>query len=31
MAIGRPYGFLPAAGWPSDTRQFGTYYVRGPW
>ena len=26
-----PYGFMPAAGWPSDTRQFGTYYVRGPW
>ena len=26
-----PYGFLPAAAWPSDTRQFGTYYVRGPW
>ena len=26
-----PYGFLPAAEWPSDTRQFGTYYVRGPW
>ena len=26
-----PYGFLPGAAWPSDTRQFGTYYVRGPW
>jgi hypothetical protein len=26
-----PYGFLPAAAWPSDTRQFGTYYIRGPW
>jgi hypothetical protein len=26
-----PYGFLPAAAWPSDTRQMGTYYVRGPW
>lgn len=26
-----PYGFMPAAEWPSDTRQFGTYYVRGPW
>ena len=25
------YGFMPAAAWPSDTRQFGTYYVRGPW
>ena len=26
-----PYGFLPTPPWPSDTRQFGTYYVRGPW
>jgi len=26
-----PYGFLPTPGWPSDTRQFGTYYIRGPW
>ncbi len=26
-----PYGFMPAAAWPSDTNQFGTYYVRGPW
>jgi hypothetical protein len=26
-----PYGFLPGAAWPSDTKQFGTYYVRGPW
>ncbi len=26
-----PYGFLPRAAWPSDTRQFGTYYIRGPW
>ena len=25
------YGFLPTPGWPSDTRQFGTYYIRGPW
>jgi hypothetical protein len=25
------YGFLPTPAWPSDTRQFGTYYVRGPW
>jgi len=25
------YGFLPGAAWPSDTRQFGTYPVRGPW
>jgi hypothetical protein len=26
-----PYGFLPPPQWPSDTRQFGTYYIRGPW
>ena len=26
-----PYGFLPKAEWPSDTKQFGTYYIRGPW
>lgn len=26
-----PYGFLPKARWPSDTAQFGYYYVRGPW
>lgn len=26
-----PSGFLPAAAWPSDTRQFGNYYIRGPW
>ena len=26
-----PYGFLSTPPWPSDTRQFGTYYVRGPW
>ncbi len=25
------YGFLPTPPWPSDTRQFGVYYVRGPW
>jgi len=24
-------GFLPTPAWPSDTRQFGVYYVRGPW
>jgi hypothetical protein len=23
--------FLSKAQWPSDTRQFGVYYVRGPW
>jgi hypothetical protein len=26
-----PYGFLPPPQWPSDTRQFGYYYIRGPW
>ena len=26
-----PYGFLAAPQWPNDTRQFGTYYIRGPW
>jgi len=24
-------GFLPTPVWPSDTDQFGVYYVRGPW
>lgn len=24
-------GFLPTPRWPSDTTQFGSYYVRGPW
>jgi hypothetical protein len=24
-------GFLPTPPWPSDTNQFGVYYVRGPW
>jgi hypothetical protein len=24
-------GFLPTPYWPGDTRQFGYYYVRGPW
>ena len=24
-------GFLPTPQWPSDTTQFGVYYVRGPW
>lgn len=23
--------FLPTPRWPSDTSQFGVYYVRGPW
>jgi hypothetical protein len=23
--------FRPTPAWPSDTDQFGTYYVRGPW
>jgi hypothetical protein len=26
-----PYGFLPTPQIPSDTRQFGYYYIRGPW
>jgi hypothetical protein len=25
------YGFAPTPRWPSDTAQFGVYYVRGPW
>ncbi len=25
------YGFRPTPAWPSDTTQFGIYYVRGPW
>jgi hypothetical protein len=26
------YGyFYPTPAWPSDTNQFGVYYVRGPW
>ncbi len=24
-------GYLPTPYWPSDTRQFGVYYIRGPW
>ncbi len=24
-------GFRPTPQWPSDTTQFGVYYVRGPW
>ena len=34
----RPYAlpttgqpFAPTPPWPSDTQQFGVYYVRGPW
>jgi hypothetical protein len=23
--------FHPTPPWPSDTRQFGVYYIRGPW
>jgi hypothetical protein len=23
--------FRPTPPWPSDTRQFGVYYIRGPW
>ncbi len=25
------YGFMPTPPWPSNTRQFGVYPVRGPW
>ena len=28
---GGPYGFRGTPPWPSDTRQFGVYYVRSPW
>lgn len=28
---GSPAYFLPTPRWPSDTNQFGVYYVRGPW
>ena len=28
---GGGYGFLPTPQYPSDTDQFGVYYVRGPW
>jgi hypothetical protein len=24
-------GFRPTPAWPSDTTQFGVYYIRGPW
>ncbi len=26
-----PGRFLPTPNWPSDTQQFGVYYIRGPW
>jgi hypothetical protein len=26
-----PYGFLPTPAIPSDTKQLGYYYIRGPW
>jgi hypothetical protein len=26
-----PRAFRPTPPWPSDTDQFGVYYVRGPW
>jgi hypothetical protein len=26
-----PPVFLPPPHWPSDTTQFGVYYIRGPW
>jgi hypothetical protein len=30
-AAGSGYGFMPTPQWPSNTMQFGDYYVRGPW
>jgi len=27
----RDGAFRPTPAWPSDTNQFGVYYVRGPW
>lgn len=29
--IGGDGGFLSTPQWPSDTTQFGVYYIRGPW
>jgi len=29
--IGSPGGFYPTPRWPSNTNQFGVYYIRGPW
>ena len=26
-----PKAFKPTPPWPSDTNQFGVYYIRGPW
>jgi len=26
-----PRQFRPTPGWPTDTTQFGVYYIRGPW
>lgn len=28
---GENSAFLPTPPWPSHTRQFGVYYIRGPW
>ncbi len=28
---GSSAGFRPTPYWPSDTNQFGVYYIRGPW
>ena len=33
--MGYPYDnaryYTPTPYWPNDTRQFGVYYIRGPW
>jgi hypothetical protein len=29
--FGMDEGFRPTPAWPSNTDQFGVYYVRGPW
>jgi hypothetical protein len=30
-AAGAYGSFYPTPAWPSDTNQFGVYYIRGPW
>ena len=30
-AYGKPHEFKSLPVWPSDTSQFGVYYIRGPW
>lgn len=31
MATGGPHGLHRTPYWPSNTNQFGVYYIRGPW